>query len=55
MCRQVEKNTRELTHLVSVFNQHVEEQHDMIDLVHENTEKAKEYVDEVVVFGTYYE
>lgn len=43
----MEKNTTELTQLISVFNQHIAEQHEMVDAVHDNTQTAKEHVDEV--------
>ena len=45
--RKIERNTRELTQLISTFNQQVAEQHEMVDKIHDNTITAKEQVDEV--------
>ena len=43
--RRVERNAVELTQLVQTFNNHVSEQHEMIDTVHDNTQTAKEQVE----------
>ena len=46
-CRNVEKNAREVSQLVKEFTMNVVDQHDMVELVHRNVEKAKDYVDDV--------
>ena len=47
-CRQIEKNTIELTQMVQTFNQQVAEQHEMVDTILDNTQTAKDHVDEVI-------
>ena len=46
-CRNVEKNAREVSQMVKEFTMNVVDQHEMVELVHRNVEKAKDYVDDV--------
>ena len=43
----MEKNAYELRELISTFNDHIEVQHEMVDHINENTNKAVSEVDEV--------
>lgn len=46
-CRNLEKNAREASQLVREFMTNVANQHEMVDLVQRNVDKAKDYVDDV--------
>lgn len=45
----MEKNARELSELVSTFNDQVVEQHDKVETIDDNTRRAKDDVDEVCI------
>lgn len=44
--KNVEKNAREVSQMVKEFTMNVVDQHEMVELVHRNVEKAKDYVDD---------
>ena len=46
----MERNARELSDLVSTFNEQVVEQHDKVETIEDNTLRAKEDVDEVGIW-----
>ena len=47
--REVERNVRELSQLVSSFNEQVVDQHSKVETIEDNTQRAKDDVDEVGV------